>query len=150
MPPIEFCAKKKKSCGLKVQRWFHPLTLSLWLVCTAQGPCLKRHLLGTPNFTVPKHTSHFKISTFHGMSGVGWGGRHGTRWQCCGSGGKASVCPSRLLSGMRSGSSYRGRSSGLLRSPGSSGCCRELCCGPGWQEPGAAQKPRAGRRYGRL
>ena len=90
MPPIEFCAKKK-CCGLKVQRWFHPLTLSLWLVCTARGPCLKWHLLGTPNFTVPKHTSRFKISTFHGMSREGWGGWGGTGWPCCRSRGTASV-----------------------------------------------------------
>ena len=82
---------KKKCCGLKVQRWFHPLTLSLWLVCTARGPCLKWYLLGTPNFTVPKHTTRFKISTFHGMSREGWGGWGGTGWPCCGSRGTASV-----------------------------------------------------------
>ena len=58
-----------------------------------------------------------------------------------------SQCPSGLLSGIWSRSSYRGRSSGPLGSPGRSGCFRGLCCGPGRQEPGAAQKPRAGRRY---
>lgn len=47
---------------------------SLLLVCTAQGVCLKRSLLGIdtqPELCSSKHECHYKISTFHRKSCVG-------------------------------------------------------------------------------